>query len=546
MSIGKRIALTFGLVLAILVLVGVFSYRGTAKLTEAVAAGKEATGWVTHTHEVNIALGRLLSQLEEIETSQRGYLLTGNDKYLEPYTNGKAVIDSALESLKDLTSTVPAQQQRLQELRPKIQEKWRVLKEGIDLSKAKGVEANQAALKAKLDEGRVIMDEIRHQIAAMQDANKELLQTRTATADERASEADAAARATFWTIGLGTAAALAIVAVAGFLLTRSITAPVRRLVEGTEKVGKGMLDHRLNLVRRDEIGTLANAFDRMTEKRQEAHNAIREAVGQLSSSAAEILASTTQQAAGAQEQAAAVSETVATVDEVTQTSDQASQRAKGVGEAVQRALDVGKEGRRVVGDSQAALESVKERVESTAETVLALAGQAQAIGEIIATVNDIAEQTNLLALNAAIEASRAGEHGRGFAVVAGEVKALADQSKRSTAQVRQILTDIQKATNAAVLSTEDVTKGVAAATRVAGQAGEAIGSLAETLQETAQAAAQIVASAGQQAAGMAQIHQAMKNIDQVARQNLAAMRQAEQAAQNLNALGNQLGGLLGK
>src|SRR5436309_9556961 len=109
------------------------------------------------------------------------------------------------------------------------------------------------------------------------------------------------------------------------------------------------------------------------------------------------------------------------------------------------------------------MEWVKEKVEATAENILTLAEQAQAIGNIIAAVNDIAEQTNLLALNAAIEASRAGEHGKGFTVVAGEVKALADQSKKATGQVRQILGEIQKATNTAVLSTEAVTKGVAAA-----------------------------------------------------------------------------------
>ena len=119
-------------------------------------------------------------------------------------------------------------------------------------------------------------------------------------------------------------------------------------------------------------------------------------------------------------------------------------------------------------------------------------------------MNDIAEQTNLLALNAAIEASRAGEHGQGFAVVAGEVKALADQSKKATAQVRQILGEIQKATNAAVLSTEQGTRDALNATKVVSQAGETIHALADTLSQTAQAATQIVASAGQQATGMVQ------------------------------------------
>jgi methyl-accepting chemotaxis protein len=124
--------------------------------------------------------------------------------------------------------------------------------------------------------------------------------------------------------------------------------------------------------------------------------------------------------------------------------------------------------------------------------------------------------------NAAIEASRAGEQGRGFAVVAGEVKALADQSKKATAQVRQILGEIQKATNTAVVSTETVSKRVAAAVQVGAQAGETIKTLAETLTEVARAVAQIAASVTQQATGVAQINQAMRSIDQVAKQNTVA------------------------
>ncbi len=356
-----------------------------------------------------------------------------------------------------------------------------------------------------------------------------------------------------------------------FWITRGIANRSRLLANTADRIAGGDLTISADVKGSDELAALGDSFNTMTtnlratietekggraridklldaekqrrERIERLLATIREAVNRLSTSSTEILASTSQQAAGAQEQAAAVSETVTTVDEVTQTAEQSAQRAKSVGEAVVRTQEIGKSGRKTVDDSIAALGTVKEQVEATAENILALAEQAQAIGEIIATVNDIAEQTNLLALNAAIEASRAGEHGKGFSVVAGEVKALADQSKKATAQVRQRLGEIQKATNTAVLSTEEVTKGVATATRVADQAGQTIKALADTLAEAAQAAAQIVASAGQQATGMAQIHQAMKNIDQVARQNLAAMRQAELAAQNLNALGTELAGL---
>jgi methyl-accepting chemotaxis protein len=496
MTIGQKIAAGFGLTLAIVVVIGSLAAYRTSELGASQIEAARTDKWVRHTYDVLINLDAVLSSLTGAETGQRGFLLTGDEKYLEPYNRGKTRVNLALAEVKNLTSDNNAQQGRLQELQPKVSEKLQELQQTIDLRRQnKQAEALEVV---KSDRGRQVMDEVRQIVEDMKKEENGLLRERGNEAKDRSDQAQSLASQTFWVVAVGTLVAFLCVGVAAVTITRSITIPVR------------------------------------------------ESVGQLASAGAELLATTQQQAAGAQEQASAVSETVTTVTEVAQTAEEAARRARGVGEAVQRTLEVGKAGRRAVDDSIATLAKLREQVEGTAQTVLMLAEQAQQIGDIIASVNDIAEQTNLLALNAAIEAARAGEHGRGFAVVAGEVRALAEQSRKATVQVRQILTEVQKATNGAVLSTEEVTKGVEAAAKVAGQAGQTIGTLAETLEDAAQAAAQIGASAGQQATGMAQISQAVRNIDQVANQNLAAMRQTEQATRNLNALGTRLSGLIGR
>lgn len=272
---------------------------------------------------------------------------------------------------------------------------------------------------------------------------------------------------------------------------------------------------------------------------------LQETSSVIASGSAQILAATTEQAASANETLAAVSETVATVNEVAQTAEQATQRARTVAESAQRAAELGKTGRKAVEESVAGIQQVKEQVESIGRSILSLADQAQAIGEIITAVNDIAEQTNLLALNAAVEAARAGDSGRGFSVVASEIRTLAEQSKRSTVQVRQILGEIQRATGAAVMTTEQGTKQVSAAGKQIGEAGETIRNLSDAVQESAQTAAQIVASAGQQALGMEQIRHAVTSIHEATQQNLTASRQSEQAAQDLTKLGGRLLSLVG-
>lgn len=337
-------------------------------------------------------------------------------------------------------------------------------------------------------------------------------------------------------------------------ISRNIAGRARVLALTAERIADGNLDLVAPVAGADEIAKLGQSFNRMTatlrqmivtEKEARAGIeklllAVAETANSLGSATSEILAGTKQQASGAQEQAAAVTQTMATVDEVVQTADQAADRAKAAAEAAQRTAEIGGAGRDAVEGSIDAMGKVREQAESIADNILSLAEQAQAIGEIIATVNDIAEQTNLLALNAAIEASRAGEHGGGFTVVAREIKELAGQSKKATGQVRKILGEIQGATNTAVIVAEEGTKSVSAAIAAITKAGETIRELVATIDGMARAAVQIAASAGQQATGLAQIRQSMRDINQAATQNMAATRQAEKAASDLNALGTSL------
>jgi methyl-accepting chemotaxis protein len=324
-------------------------------------------------------------------------------------------------------------------------------------------------------------------------------------------------------------------------LNRILAYPLKEISGMAERVASGdfTVTTVLNL-RADEVGTLAQSFGRMVENLRGVTGEILEGVSVLGSSASEILATTTQIATGTAETASAVSETTTTVEEVRQTAQVASHKAKYVSESAQRAVQVSQSGRQSVEAALEAMNRIREQMASIANGIVRLSEQSQAIGEIVATVNDLAEQSNLLAVNAAIEAAKAGEQGKGFAVVAQEVKRLAEQSRQATAQVRAILGDIQKAISAAVLTTEQGGKAVEAGVQQSTQAGEAIRALSESIVEATQAATQIAASSQQQLIGMDQVALAMENIKQASTQNVAGTKQAELAAQSLHDLGQKL------
>ncbi len=142
-SIGSKIGSGFGLALAVLMVVGAVSYNSTAKLIDSAE-------WVRHTHEVLNGADNTLSSLKDAETGQRGYLITGEESYLEPYQGSRELVDQELKRLRELTSDNPVQQTRLNALEPLVRARFATLQQVIELRKARGsAAAAQEVLKGK-------------------------------------------------------------------------------------------------------------------------------------------------------------------------------------------------------------------------------------------------------------------------------------------------------------------------------------------------------------------------------------------------------------
>jgi methyl-accepting chemotaxis protein len=261
---------------------------------------------------------------------------------------------------------------------------------------------------------------------------------------------------------------------------------------------------------------------------------INSAVNSIASTAAEMAATVEQYERVTAHQAAAVTETTATMDELEASFRQSAEQAEAATTKARQSLSLTEDGSSAVKQTLEGMSSLKSKVEAIAEQILRLSEQTSQIGNITNLVSDLANQTNLLALNAAVEAARAGEHGKGFAVVAAEIRKLADQSKKSAERINTLVLDIQNATNATVMATEEGTKTVDAGTHLTHRIAEVFESLAISITNVYESAQQTLLNVKQQVAAVRQVVEAMDAINNGSKETASGITQTRMGVHQLN------------
>ena len=479
-TFGRKVAAGFALALVMLAAIGTVSYRCVDRLTS-------TSYLVTHTHIVREHIAATLSLLRDAESGQRGFVITGNDDFLDIYHTGSDAVAKTQRELRELTADNPRQQKRLDDAEPVIAAKLAELKQTVDLRRAAGFDAAQKVVA--LGAGKRNMEEARRILKEMDAEELELLRQRSEDVEEAASVARR-------TISYGTLLALVLMIVVGIAITRSLTA---------------------------QIGA---------------------AVRHVQSSSAELQAAANQQATGAKEQATAMSEITTTISELLATSRQIAESAQRVAQIAGETVTAARDGDLTVHSTQESVGAIKRQVDVIVAHMLELGKKSQQIGGILEIINELAEQTNILAINATIEAAGAGEMGKRFAVVADEIRKLADRVGGSTKEIRGLVEDIRSAVNTPVMATESGSKAVDAGARQFGDVASSFRQIAGLVTTTTEAAKEIELSTKQQATAVEQVNLAVSNVSQTARETEASSSQTLQTSSQLTSLSRELARLI--
>jgi len=304
---------------------------------------------------------------------------------------------------------------------------------------------------------------------------------------------------------------------------------LRLLAQQSREIAQGDLTKEVNIK-----GELAESFNGMVRNLRQLVEGSQKTILLIRDATSQILSAIEEQASGSVEQAASISEITATIEELSKTAQHIAENAAAVEKtAWEKSKGVQVEAETVTQMTEA-MNRIKDKADELGHKVFSLGEKSQQVGRAVELIREIADETHLLALNAAIEASSAGEYGKRFSVIATEVRRLADKVRGSTDEIQSIITDMQAATNASVLATEQEVREVEDGVILAQKVEASLYNIANAIQAMVDASKQITSVTQQQKTASEQVVLTMRDISKVVSEMASSIKQSENATSGLN------------
>lgn len=338
----------------------------------------------------------------------------------------------------------------------------------------------------------------------------------------------------------------AIIIVVTFRVLASIRDAVRRLTVASSQLAEGDTRVRVDYPGRDELLTVANAFNNMGERFQQALNEVDRATQQLAAASEETSVVTENTGESMRKQQNEISQVAAAMHEMHATAHEVAQSASQAAEAAQHADQEANVGHSVAQQTIQAIERLAESVENATGVIQSLARDSEEIGGVLDVIRSIAEQTNLLALNAAIEAARAGDAGRGFAVVADEVRTLASRTQQSTEEINDMIARLQSGASQAVTAMEDGRVQARTGVEQTLKTTHCLESIVQAISVINDMGVQIASAAEEQSAVSEEITRSVTAINDLTAETTEGALQTTEASHEVARLATELQGLVGR